>query len=351
MAAGAGRTTLIATAGVTARTVVIAALGGGLFAVLGFPAPLIGGGMVAVAAATLSGVRVAVPLPLREAVFFILGVSIGSALSPEALAGIMLWPASLAILVLGVPLVTLGAGVLLIRRGWPRNDAFLATAPGALATVLIVADAVGANVGRVAIVQTLRLAILVVLLPFLVLIFTDISPVSSGTTLAGFDAGEFALVAAAAGAGVLLAALARAPAASLLGAMVGSGALYLSGAVSVPVPDLILVPGLVVIGAYIGTRFVGMTAAAIRAGLVDGLYAFAASFTISVALAGLVTATLGLPFGETVLGFAPGGFEVMIVIALSLGLDAAYVALHQTVRFIVIAVFAPVLFRKPRNRG
>jgi trk system potassium uptake protein len=150
MAAGAGRSTIFETIYVTARTVAVAALGGSAFAVLGFPAPLIGGGMLAVAAATLAGLRVAVPVPLREVVFFILGVSIGSALSPEALAGVMLWPASLAILVLAVPLVTLGAGILLIRRGWPRNDAFLATAPGALATMLIVADAVGANVGRIA---------------------------------------------------------------------------------------------------------------------------------------------------------------------------------------------------------
>jgi uncharacterized protein len=351
MAASGSRWRLVETFYITGRTIAIAALGGGLFALLGLPAPLIGGGMLAVAAATLNGVRVAIPIPLREAVFFILGVSIGSALSPESLAGIMVWPASLVILVLGVPLVTVGAALLLIWRGWPRNDALLATAPGALSTVLLVADAIGANVARIALVQTLRLAILVVLLPILIRLFGDTAQPATRGSAGTIDIAELALVGLAALAGIALARLVRLPAASLVGAMLGSGALYLSGVVATPIPDLVMVPGLVVISAYIGTRFAGMTMAGIRAGLVDGLYAFAAAFAISVALAGLVTLTLGLSFGETVLAFAPGGLEVMIVIALGLGLDAAYVALHQTIRFVVIAVGAPLYFRPSNAPG
>lgn len=352
MAAYPGRSPLLETCRVTAWTVLISAVGGGAFALLGFPAPLISGGMVAVAAAAIAGFRVAVPAPLREVVFFVLGVSIGSALSPASLVGIATWPLSIVLMVLTVPLITLCAGYLLIRRGWPRDDALLATAPGALSSVLIVAHSIGANVSRVALVQTLRLAILVVLLPLIVRLYTDVPTMSfSGVAdnAVPLRMTELGLVVVAGLAGAALAALVRLPAASLVGAMIGSGALYLGGAVAAPMPDFILLPGLVVVGAFIGSRFTGMTLAHIRVGLVDGLYAFAAAFAISVAIAGLVTLILGISFADTVLDFAPGGFEVMIVLAFSLGLDAAYVALHQTVRFVAVAIAAPVWFLKRRR--
>jgi uncharacterized protein len=351
MAASEGRWHFLDTLYVTARTVGLAAIGGGVFMLLGFPAPLIGGGMLAVVVATLSGVRVQIPLPLRDLVFFILGISIGSALSPESLAGVMKWPTSIALLILGIPLVTAGAGLLLMRRGWPREDALLATAPGALATILILADALGANVSRIALVQTLRLAILVIVLPLLIRLYTDIPPLpTGGDGTAPLGAMELALVVGAGLAGTIVAKLLRLPAPSLIGAMLGSGTLYLGGFLTAPIPNAILIPSLIVVGGYIGSRFAGMTMASIRAGLVDGLYAFAAAFAISVALAGLVTLLVDISFAETLLAFAPGGFEVMIVIAFSLGLDAAYVALHQTVRFLVIAMTAPIFFRRPSNR-
>jgi uncharacterized protein len=349
MAATAGRWRVLHLIYVVLRTIAISAVGGAVFWSIGFPAPWISGGMVAVAAATLSGVQVAVPAPLREVVFFVLGVSIGSALSPESIAGIAVWPLSVALLVLSVPMITWGAGILLIYRGWPRNDALLATAPGALGTVLLVADAVGANVARIALVQTMRLAMLVVLLPLLVKMFSDITPVAVGGAAGTFDPVQMFMLVAAAIAGSIGARLLRLPAGTLVGSMVGAGALYASGIVTAPIPTNILTPGLIVVGAFIGTRFVGMSMHSIRAGLIDGLYAFAAAFAIAVGLAAVVTLTLGISIGETVLAFAPGGFEVMIVIAFSLGLDAAYVGLHQVVRFFVIAVGAPIVFRNYRR--
>lgn len=334
---------------VTLRTVAISAVGGGAFAALGFPAPWISGGMVAVAAATLSGIKVAIPAPVREVVFFVLGVSIGSALSPESITGMAVWPLSVILLVLGVPVVTWGGAALLMRRGWPRNDAMLATAPGALATVLIVADSVGAHVGRVALVQTLRLAILVVLLPILIALFTDISPVAPEEVPTPLAPAGLALVTAVAVLGAIVARLLRLPAGTLVGAMVGSGILYASGHVAAPISPAILTPGLIVVGAFIGTRFAGMTMHGIRRDIVDGLYAFVVAFAVSMILAVVVTMTTGLAIGETILAFAPGGFEVMIIMAFSLGLDAAYVAVHHTIRIFVISLGTPLVFRNHRK--
>ena len=56
--------------------------GGALMAWLGAPAPWLLGAMLVVAAATLSGLPVAVPDPIRTLAFVLLGTSIGSAVTP-----------------------------------------------------------------------------------------------------------------------------------------------------------------------------------------------------------------------------------------------------------------------------
>lgn len=49
------------------------------------------------------------------------------------------------------------------------------------------------------------------------------------------------------------------------------------------------------------------------------------------------------------LAFAPGGVAEMSLVALALGIDAAYVATHHVVRIFIIVVAAPLLFRLVRR--
>ena len=49
-----------------------------------------------------------------------------------------------------------------------------------------------------------------------------------------------------------------------------------------------------------------------------------------------------------ILAFAPGGIEVMTIMAFALHLDAAFVAAHQLVRFLMITVYAPLLMKRGR---
>ena len=88
----------------------------------------------------------------------------------------------------------------------------------------------------------------------------------------------------------------------------------------------------------------------LRRSLADGFLSFLATFAVSVLVAGLVTLLLGFSVGQTVLAFAPGGFDVMIVMAFALGLDAAYVAAHHAVRFIGLSVAMPLFVRQRRKK-
>jgi uncharacterized membrane protein AbrB (regulator of aidB expression) len=67
-------------------------------------------------------------------------------------------------------------------------------------------------------------------------------------------------------------------------------------------------------------------------------------------LAALVLAPLtGIPKAPIVLAFAPGGLAEMSVIALSLGIETAFVATHHVARIAMIVIGAPIVFRTARR--
>lgn len=334
-------------------TLALGIAGSLLFWAAGLPVPWISGAMVVVAVAAIVGVPLHLPVWLREITFFVLGLSIGAALTPEAVSGIGRWPASLILMLLALPVVSVGAAVVLIYlRGWQRDDAMLASVPGALSLILALADATDADVPRIALVQALRVAILVIVVPPIIVLASDV-PVSSQIAMAASGALPDPLdVAILVGAGLLGVAAVRIiklPAPWLLGALGASAALHVAGAVEASVPDEVLIPAFLVLGCAVGARFAGLGWAALRSGVIDGLLVFVVGFALSAAAALLAAALLGFPFGLTILAFAPGAFEVMTVMAFALGLDAAYVGAHHTVRFAALALLSPLLFGRRRG--
>ena len=122
-------------------TPLIPALGGAVFAYLHLPAPWLAGSMIVAIITVLSGVKLSVPPYLRILAFIILGVQIGSSVTPETLATAGRWPLSLAMLVLTVMVVTAACYLFYRRvRGWPKADALFSSLPGALAMVVAMAD-------------------------------------------------------------------------------------------------------------------------------------------------------------------------------------------------------------------
>src|SRR5580658_2243834 len=84
----------------TAETLLIALAGGLALTLLGFPAGLISGSVLAVAAAALLGRPVKVPITLARICYVIIGTLLGTIVTPETLRGVATWPASIALLML-----------------------------------------------------------------------------------------------------------------------------------------------------------------------------------------------------------------------------------------------------------
>lgn len=337
-----------------ALTAAIGAAGGGLFALLALPVAWLSGAMVAVTAVTIGGFRPYVPSLLRDAVFILLGITIGAGVTPEALQSLSAWPISLIALLLSIPACMVFVIAYLRRSaGWDEGSAFFASAPGALSYVLALSLQSRADTRRVALAQSVRLFILVALLPT-VIVWTAGSdfamPLHMPEGSLGGGVVELGVLVAAGLVGGYLGQRLRVPGGYLVGAMIASAVLHGTGLVGMFLPDWLLLPGLVLLGAVIGQRFEGADLKLIRATIGPSLGAFMVAAFVAVIFALLVSWGLDIPLGQTLLAFAPGGVEAMTIMAFMLNLDPAYVGAHHVARFLGLSLALPFWARPYMKR-
>ncbi|MGD0026593.1 MAG: AbrB family transcriptional regulator, partial [Xanthobacteraceae bacterium] len=149
-----------------AETLAIALAGGLTFTFLGLPAGLVSGSVLAVATAALLGRPVKVPLELASVCYAIVGILLGAVVTPETLSGVTTWPASIALLMLasiGMMLAT--TSYLRVVHGWDPLSALMGASPGSMAQVIALSTELGGDLRAIAVVQTVRVLLLVIGLP------------------------------------------------------------------------------------------------------------------------------------------------------------------------------------------
>jgi membrane AbrB-like protein len=330
-------------------TLLIGAAGALLFWLIGFPAAVLTGPAAAVSVATLAGVRTAIPDPLRDAVFLVIGVQIGSTVTPDVIETALRWPLSLAVLTVTLVLVLLASQAALMRGfAYDRMTAMLAATPGHLSYVLGLSTDLAADVPRVALVQSVRVLMLTLLVPVLIALWGV-----EGTAVLT-DRGPIALWSLAV---IFPAALALGlifkrfgvPAPLLLGAMAVSGLGHGSDLTPGTMPAWLTVTAFVCMGTLIGTRFSGLDRRGLVGAFIAGIVSTLIACAVAAAGAWLAAGIVGLPPAALLLAFAPGGVEVMAAIAVETGLEPAFVAAHHVFRLIVLTVLVPVMIARLRR--
>lgn len=323
------------------RTLGIGAVGGFAFFWFGLPAPWLSGAMVAVALSLAFGLTPKMPDALRDAGMLFAGVAMGSAITPQMLATLARYPLSILLLLLTTGMIVL-AGRSLLMRGfrWNSADAFFAALPGALSAVLASAAVAGADMARVASVQSFRLFILVAMLPSVVsLTVTTGRPVTPlPVSLEGFTA-----VMAGATALSLVFARLRLLAPFLLGGMVFAGATHATSLIQGALPAELGDGAMFLIGVFAASRFGTLKLQTLLALVKPGLALFAITSLVAAMGAFLTVWLVGTPLAEALVAFAPGGLEAMVVLGMALGLDPLYISSHHIVRFVFIAAALPFL--------
>ncbi len=338
----------------TAETLGLALAGGIAFTLLGLPAGLISGAVLAVAAAALLGRPVRVPLALARVCYVVVGTLLGAVVTPETLRGVATWPFSIALLMLasvGMMLATMS--YLRVVHRWDSLSALLGASPGSMAQVIALSTELGGDLRAIAIVQTVRVLLLVVGLPNGLALFGPAAPSIPVVTRGPADfaaLGEMlVLVTVAAGFAMAFVRL-RFPGGLLFGAMAGSGLLHGSGLVHAVLPWWLGSAAVIALGALVGSRFANTSLRMLVGYLGAAFGSFAVSMAVATGFILIVARLFPFPIANIVIAFAPGAQDTMMVLALALHLDPVYVGAHHVARFLVVTVSVAVAARRIARR-
>lgn len=319
----------------------IAACGGLILTWFNIPAAWISGSMLAVAIVGLLRPLRELRKPWFDSTMVLSGVLIGSAATPEALSAAARYPGSLLVLFVGMAAIILTTGAYLryVAR-WSWIDAVLAATPGALSAVIAVAQAKGADLGRIAVIQLFRILVLVALLPSLM-------QASSPGTLAVAPPAvvaslwETALLLGCALATGLLFERLKIASAIILGATLSSAVLHGSGIVHGTLPPEITIVALIFLGAVMGGRVSNLKPRELAMMFPLAVGGFFVSMAVALAFAWPAAWLAGVPYATGMAAFAPGGLEAMAMLAFSMGLDPLYVGAHHLARFMLLGLAMP----------
>ncbi|NRG19573.1 AbrB family transcriptional regulator [Rhizobiales bacterium] len=328
-----------------AATLLLGALGGFIFDLAALPAAWLSGAMIFVAVGTFSKVPTMIPDRLRDGIFVVLGVSMGAGVRPDVVERVSEWPLTMAALVVVVLAITAATYAFLHYVGkWDREAAYFGAIPGALSFVFALASDRSADLSRIAVSQSFRLFVLIALLPSLISGTTE-HPITAPAPQATPDASEMAVIFLLCIAASIAAVRLRLPGGWLTGAFFMSSGLNAFGVFPVALPQWMVIPCYIALGCMVGARFGNTNLSMFMKLLAASVGAFIVGFGISMIASYLVSQAFGLPFGQVLLAYAPGGLEAMTLLSFILNFDPAFVASHQLARYIGMVLLLPIVTR------
>jgi membrane AbrB-like protein len=328
------------------------ALAAGMFcSQLHVPLPWMIGPMLAVAAVRIGGWHIVGPRGGRQAGQWIIGTALGLYFTPPVAARVggiawLLLAGALFAIALGY-----ACGYLLARlAGTDRTTAIFASVPGGAAEMAVLGERFGARVDQVAAAQSLRILMVVVIVPsvFAALQLHGVDPFPAGATGESWPA-LLALLSATGAVGLGLQRI-GVPNAFVLGALAVVIPLTAAGLDTSAMPRWMLNAAQLLLGCALGSRF--------NRGFIGRAPRFISAVMLTVALAMLFSATVagalawatGMHPATLVLATAPGGIAEMAITAKVLDLGVPIVTAFHVTRVILLVTCTAPLFAWLRRR-
>lgn len=330
------------------------AAGGFAARALGLPLPMLLGSLLVIAGLALAGVRpagrvLAVPVSMRMCFIPVIGVSIGTAFTPDIFADLGRWWPSLAALVLYIPIAHALAYALARRVGGAdAPTAYYGSMPGGFIESLAMGEKAGADVALLTILQFLRLILCIVFIPIGFTLATGHAVGSAtGAVIGGGDHAltlpDWGILILTGLAGALVGTWIRLPAGIITGPILLSGAVHLLGWVEGGPPRWLIDLTQLVVGVSLGGRFAGRSPALLWTGLRIAGLNVSVTLLIAAAFSAVLSGIVGERWDAVFLAFAPGGLAEMALIALSLELSVIYVTAHHVARIIITVLVAQAM--------
>lgn len=324
----------------------IGTIGYGLAVGIGFPAPSLTGPTLFVSLASIAGARIDIHPWLRNGAFLLIGIAMGSEVTPQVLVAARQWPISLVILA-GTLVAIFFICRTVLELGWKldRQTSTLSSTPGHLSYVLGLSVHTKGDLPTISVIQSMRVLFLTLIVP---LVVTLLGYRASETEISGVDMTSWSLAI------IILVSLVCATifnwiklaASFLIAGMAISSLAHITSWAEGGLPAYLWLPAIVTLGCIIGTRFSNVSWATLRKAATAGLAVTLIAMACSAIAAFLFSKASGLPFSQLLIAFAPGGVEAMAAMAIILNADPTFVAAHHLWRLLVLTVLAPFMLAK-----
>ncbi len=334
----------------TAATYALGTAGALLCTLAGTPLPWLVGPLLAAAAASLAGAPLHAPVTLRNAGQLLIGTALGLYFTPEVVGLVVAhWGAVAAGIVWALVLGSaFGAFLRRANPGHAGLDAatlHFSSAIGGASEMAVLAERHGGRVDIVASAHSLRLLLVVLIVPFGFQFagLRGLDPALPGPQ--AVHAGGLALLLALALAGALAMRALRWSNAWMLGPMAVAVGLTAGSVELSALPRWLSGAAQLAIGVSLGTRF---TAAFLRAAprwLASVVLGTLAMLVLSAAYAWAVARATGLHPATVLLGTSPGGIAEMCLTARALQLGVPVVTAFHVTRMTAVVLLAGPLFR------
>lgn len=332
---------------------VIAGVGVAVFIAVSLPLPWLLGPILACLIAALAGVPMRTIPVLNNAMRTILGVAVGATLTPAVLASFpAMWPTLIMVPVMVLCIGLIGVPYFQRMCGYDFPTAYYATMPGGLQDMIVFGEEAGANVRALSLVHATRVLVIVVALPFVLkgLWDADLSR-PPGVPAATVPPVELLIMLACALIGWRVAKWVGLFGASILGPLILSAVVTLSGGLHVRPPVEAIWAAQFFIGMSIGAKYAGITMGEVRRDLAAGLGFCLILLILTLIFVEAIYAFDLAPGMEALLAFAPGGQAELTVLALIVGADMAFVVAHHILRIFTVILGAPLMARLFETRG
>ena len=309
------------------------------------PIPWMLGPLTSIALLRMLGAPLEAPPGGRQIGQWIIGAALGLYFSPQVVRDVA---GSWELLVAGTLFAMVsgyGGAVALARlAGIDRTTALFASVPAGAMEMALLGERFGARADRVAAAQSLRILVVVIVIPFA---YTLLGAQGSDRYVPGttaFDGAGFAVLMLATLAGAGVAVWLRVPNAFILGSLAVAIPLTAADVHLSAMPALVSNAGQCLLGCALGSRF--------RHDFLKGAPRFVGAVvtTVLVAIgaaalfAGLLAWISGLSAYTLALGLAPGGFAEMCITAKALQLGVPLVTAFHVTRLVALLLLTAPLF-------
>lgn len=294
-------------------------------------------------------------LPIASPKYFsspsraILGITIGSAFNPEILHYLLDFLSSL-VLIFPFVIVTTLCGMWYYTKilKFDIYTAYFSSMPGGLLEMASLAESFKLNLYKVIITQSSRLLFMMLLFPFVI---EKISHTSldgrKGITQPFLQTNvyDMVLIFVLAMLGWKIASHFKISGGTLIVPMMIGACAYGAGFIHSRPPTEVLNLIQLILGTTVGFAFVGVTCKEMVKVLGQTLGYFVILTVVCVIFIVIVSWLTNFELLSILLAFAPGGQAEMNLIAIVVGANLPYVALHHIVRLFLVIGISPILIR------